>query len=114
MELHTENVQAVIKDCLFKDHELPRENQRGWAQEPGNAILVEGIVGSFAFHPKRLEKNKPIITDWINKLRDEFDDGYSFLAMCETKDGEQWTGLQRAMDELACTTAILKGLKGQT
>jgi len=100
MELSSTNVETVLRDCFFTPEELPAEDQEAFAKE--NGIIVEGILHTFAFHPARVAKHKTTIVAWIEQLPEQFDEGYSFLAMCNTKDGNQWTGLQKSMDELAC------------
>ena len=80
--------QAFMK-CLFKEDE-----------DKTNHVRVEGITNIFGLHPERLEEQRELVTALVAELPPIFKEGYSFLKLCENKDGEQWTGLQRTMQEL--------------
>jgi hypothetical protein len=98
--INPETVTATIRKCLFQDNELPAENQEAWAKE--NGVIVQGLVRTFAFHKGRLEESRSVIREMISNLPDTFDEGWSFLNMCNDKEGNQWTGMQTTMEELAC------------
>jgi hypothetical protein len=95
MKLTAENVRETIKFCLFKDGE-----------DQTDAVIVEGIVRTFGFEPTRLNKKKQDIADMLDELPDTFKEGkgggWSFLNMCETKTGVQWTDFHQTMEELLC------------
>jgi hypothetical protein len=100
LKLTSDNVHAVLKDCLFEDSELPEQEQIKFVKD--NGVLAEGITRIFGFNSLRLESNREIIKSWIEQLSSKFDEGYSFLEMCYTNKGEQWTDLHCSMEELAC------------
>jgi hypothetical protein len=90
--LTADNVFEVFKDCLFQDGE-----------DTSTAVIVEGIMSKFGFHPERLQKNEGKIRAMLECLPDEFQSGkgggMSFLNACMTKDGEQW-GEHPSMEQL--------------
>lgn len=95
-ELTSANVEAIIKDCLFKD-DLPEEEMMA------RAVIVPGIVNKWGFVPEKLEEHKTEIIEMLDQLPDEFKTskggGWSFLNGCMRKDGEQW-GEQPSVDQL--------------
>lgn len=95
-ELTSANVEAIIKDCLFKD-DLPEEEMMA------KAVIVPGIVNKWGFVPEKLEEHKAEIVEMLGQLPDEFmakkGGGWSFLNGCMRKDGEQW-GEQPSVDQL--------------
>lgn len=95
--LTAERVTQMMKDVLFTSDEVANG-------EPQNAVKVEGIVRNFGFNPTRLEAAKPAIAAMLGELPEEFradkGGGWTFLNACNTRDGEQWTGMQSTMEEL--------------
>jgi hypothetical protein len=76
---------------------------------PEDAVVVTGLMNSFAYHPGRLAAAKPKIATMLRELPLQFFDqkgggggGWSFLNMCKTKDDELWTGMHAIMDDLLC------------
>ena len=102
MKLTAENVHAVMTDVLFKPEEM-MHLKNGAA--PDNAVLVEGIIQNFGFHSERLNNHKEDITSMLTELPDQFRSdvggGWSFLAGCLDRDGNQW-GEQRSVEALFC------------
>lgn len=96
-------VQAIMKKVLFDREELvlAEQDQDG---VPVNAVIVEGLVRSFGFHKERLAAAKPAIDELLRQLPEEFNmnigGGWSFLQACMDRNGEQWTGLHKTMEEL--------------
>lgn len=92
MKLTANNVETVIKDCLFLDEE-----------DKSNPVISEGIMNAFGFHPERLESHREDIRSMLSALPDEFHadkgGGMSFLNACMTRDGEHW-GEHPSMDKL--------------
>lgn len=70
------------------------------------AVMVEGIVEKYAFHPQRLEAQRADVTRWLLLLPVEFrmsgGGGWSFLNACYQADGVLWTGFHYLMDQLFC------------
>ena len=95
LTLSTESVEAIVKDCLFRDDE-----------DKTVYILAEGIVQSYGFHPERLESHRMEITALLAELPDLFREdkggGMTFLDACQDRHGNQWTSYHRTMDALFC------------
>lgn len=92
-KLNVKNVRSTFKHCLFDDIE-PTDNH----------ISGEGVRLKAGFHPERLKESEPVIAEMLDELSDHFKatggKGWSFLNMCEDKNGNQWTGLHTIVDEL--------------
>lgn len=87
-KLTSDRVLETMKACLFEDGE-----------SIDAAIKADGIVNTFAFHPKRIEEQKAVIKEMLDELPDSFKEGMSFLNACITKDGDHW-GEHRNMAQL--------------
>ncbi len=85
----SELTHKAFMDCLFKKGE-----------DSTNLVKVEGITRMFGLHPQRLEEKRELITALLAELPAEFKEGWSFLNLCTTKDGKQWTGLHRVCEQL--------------
>jgi len=89
MKLTAENVRAVATDCLFTDDEYPRG-----VEVPEGAVVVEGIVNKYGFHPTRLEDHRADVASMLDQLEDSFKTagggGMSFLRACYDKDDNHW------------------------
>lgn len=92
-KLNPGRVEKIFLDCLFKDGE-----------DTSKHIAVRGITLNVGFHPERLESYKSAIEKMLTELPNEFQQsgggGWSFLNACSDKDGNQWTGLHQAMEQL--------------
>lgn len=92
MKLTAENVQAVLKDCLYSERDLPP-----------NAVKVTGALTTFAFNPTRLEAHREDVKSMLSELSDVFmvgeGGGMSLMQMPFTKNGTQY-GEQRDADFL--------------
>lgn len=101
MELTADTVHQTFIACLFNDGE-PTESH----------VIGEGVTLKIGFHPERLKAAEPIISELLDKLPNEFKKtgggGWTFLNMCNDKNGNQWTGFHRVMDELV-TMGIAAG-----
>lgn len=99
MKLTPENVHRVFLECLHTKEEI----EKGVPKD-GEFIGVHGLTMNIGFHPERISKNKKHIGDMLAELPPAFmkdiGGGWTFLYMCEDKDGEQWTGDHRIMEEL--------------
>lgn len=100
--IDAERVVEILRDCLFTSEEMP-----GDTEVPEGAVIVEGIIHPFGFHPGRLEKHSAEIATMLQALPMEFRDkehggggGWSFLNACQDANDVQWTGLHQTMDAL--------------
>lgn len=91
-------VEEMFKDCLFRKEEIVD------GKPPEGFVMVEGVINTFGLHPERLQSHKDEVENMLRELPLEFREneggGWSFLNACNTKDGEQWTGLHQRMDQL--------------
>lgn len=97
-----ERVHATMMACLYKPDEIVD------GKAPADAVMVEGLVATYGFHPQRLQRAKPDVIEMIGRLHDNFTKGggWTFLNMCQDRDGELW-GEQRTCESLFC---LAKGL----
>lgn len=97
--LTVEAVDEIMKLVLFKADEVVD------GILPPDAIVVDGLVAKFAFHPVRLKEAAPKISALLGDLPNPFHlslgGGWSFLNGCVDKAGEQW-GEQRDVEHLVC------------
>lgn len=91
--LTSEGVDDMMRKCLFADSE-----------SMDGALMVEGIVNNYAFHPDRIKENAVAISEMLSELPDEFQaskgGGWSFLNACMDRHGNQWTGLHQQQERL--------------
>ena len=91
--LESERVTEIFTDCLFREGEDTTDH-----------VKAEGILHNVGFHPGRLEEYEDEILEMLLELPEEFQasvgGGMSFLNACVDKDGRQWTGEHRVMDQL--------------
>lgn len=92
--ISSEKVSEIFGDCLFKDNEIIDGKP---VVEP---IYVDGITLNFGLHPERVNQYSEEIGKFINELPETFKNGWSFLNLCQTKDGGQWTGIHKVCEEL--------------
>jgi hypothetical protein len=93
MTLSAERMHEIFMKCLFKNGE-----------DTTNHIAVNGLTMNIGFHPGRIEENKAEIIEMLDCLPDNFKvgkgGGWSFLNMCNDKEGNQWADSHRTMEEL--------------
>jgi len=93
-------------DCLFKEGE-----------DTSNYVKAEGIMTNVGFHPERLASHKAEVDEMLAELPDEFKKsmggGWSFLNACNDKNGNQWTDLQKTMEQLVLLGIALGVVKFQ-
>lgn len=86
-------VTEILMDCLFREDE-PMEPR----------VEAEGVINRFGFHPERLESHREEIGKMLAELPVDFQKniggGGSFLNACMDRNGEQWTGFHKVMDQL--------------
>jgi hypothetical protein len=84
----SQKVNETFKDCLYRDAEIPEDGT------PKDAVLVEGIVQKFGFHPARLAGHKEEIRAYLERMPKEFHretgGGWTFLNLCMDREGHQW------------------------
>jgi hypothetical protein len=90
-------VKVIFSDCIWESEGLI---------DPDKNIEVAGILHTFGFNKDKVEEHREEITKCLDQLPDEFKKsgggGWTFLNACNTKDGEQWTGLHLVMEQLFC------------
>lgn len=99
--LRADRVEELFRFCLFEEDE-----------DQSDGILVPGIVHDAKLHPGRVNESRGEIVAMLGELPEGFrrsaGGGWSFLAMCDDRHGEQWTGLHQTM-ELLCFLGIAAG-----
>lgn len=103
MKLDSKVVHDIFLDCLFKEGE-----------DTSTAVIVEGILDRFGFHPERLQSHKLTVAGMLDELPDEFKahkgGGMSFLNACVDKHGNHWAE-HVTMDQLFCLGMALDLVK---
>jgi len=105
MKLTTENVTNVLNACFYTDAEIAD----GAVED---SLVIDSITMKIGLHPGRVDQHRDEIKEMLSELDEKFfkgtGDGFSFLGLCETKDGHQW-GEHRDMEAL-CVLAIAASL----
>lgn len=57
-------------------------------QDSSSRVIVQGITRNFGFHPERLKEQRELISAILAELPAEFKKGYTFLNLCNNKNGE--------------------------
>ena len=117
MDLTAENVDTVIKDLLLTDEEADAAGISTEATpeqiEANGLVLVECLIHTFVFHPKRVAEQRDNIRSMLERLPDGYrasgGGGWSFLNLCVDKDDVQWTSFHRTQEAL-CALAIAADL----
>lgn len=104
-------LDEAFRKCLYEDHEIVE------GKIPTDAVIVEGVINKFGFHPQRLEATRDKVIGWLKQLPLQFREdgpigggGWSFLQACMTADGNQW-GEHMNMEQLFCLGMGLKLVK---
>lgn len=91
--LSAERVSSIFMSCLFKDGE-----------DTSKYIPAPGITCNVGFHPGRIEEHRAEIAAMLDELSDDFKEsgggGMSFLNACYDRNGRQWTGMHKTMEQL--------------
>jgi len=105
--LNPRDIDSTFRECLYSETEIVDKDT-----PPDDALIVEGIIMKVGFHPARVAKNRDIIREWVRQLPDDFikskGGGMSFLNMCVDREGNQWTGEHRIMEQLTCLAIAAK------
>lgn len=84
-------VDTILTKCLFTEEEI---SSAGEGRPPEGAVIVEGVMQKFGFHPGRVTENKEAIRLLLAELPSEFraneGGGWSFLNACMDKNDRQW------------------------
>jgi len=110
MELTSENLQGVTKDCMPEEGEITSAQAQdildGKVESDKFVVLIKGIVSTFAFVKEKITKHEEDIRSMLSELPENFRQdkggGWTFLNACNRADGVQWTGLHRDMEALFC------------
>lgn len=87
MSLTVENVLNVLDYCRS---EVKSEND----------MKVEGVVLTEYLNTECLKEKAENINQMLSELPETLKEGLSFLQLCNTKEGRQWTSLHINMDAL--------------
>ena len=98
MELNRENVESIMKKCLFTKPEIDAAVAAG-EKHPQEAVVVKAVAHTFGFHPERLKGSEDDVVSLLRQLPEEFHEGWSFLNAPLNRDKEQW-GEQRDAEAL--------------
>lgn len=104
IKLTSGKVEHIFMDCLFQEGE-----------NSNKAIIVKGITNDFGFHPQRIKEHENEIYELLMELPTGFrkseGGGWTFLNACYDKNGIQWTGLHKIMEQLFCLGMAIKKVK---
>jgi len=102
--ISSERVSEIFHDVLYSADELVGLPE---GEAPPDAVIVQGVMTRFGFHPQRLESHRDEVATMLSHLPREFRDkdhggegGWSFLNACQDANDQQWTGMHQVMDEL--------------
>lgn len=104
MELTSNNVEAVIKDCLYKEGETPSADY----------ITAKGIMRSFGFKPDKITAHTDDIKSMLDQLPYQFKresgGGWSAINAVNDNKGNQW-GSQQCVDNLICLGLAINAIE---
>ena len=104
--LTSEAVDRIARDCTWPDAEV-----EGLSDEEikAKSVVAEGILHTYAFRPEKIAEHDPELRLMVGDLPSEFiaastggGGGWSFLNLCMTADGEQWTGFHLMQERFLC------------
>lgn len=108
MKNRSTTVSKLMQECLYTDSELEGNNPK----DGSVPVIAEGILLTVGFNPNKIQANKETIKELLTGLPNEFykngGGGWSFLNLCNDKDGVQWTSFHKVVDEL-CMLGIAAG-----
>lgn len=86
-------VSHIFKECLLDE-----------AGHKEDAVIVTGVMHTITMSRTKLEQYRSDIKSILDQMDPTFHKsgggGWSFLNLCVAKNGKQWTGMHRTMDEL--------------
>ena len=92
--IDSQRVTEIFLNCLFREEEIINGEPE---VEP---IKAYGVMENVGFYPTRIKESTEEIKGFINELPEQFKNGWTFLNICQTKDGELWTGMHQVCDQL--------------
>lgn len=94
MTINPTRVEAILKECL------------GDETNP-----VEGFVHTYGLSAAKVSNHRAEIIGMLEQLPTEFFDngggGWTALNLCQTADGDLWTGMQMVTEQLFCLAKAL-------
>jgi len=103
--IDAKEVGEIFEDCLYKGEKPNCETSE-------DTIVVEGVVHNFAIDLSKLEKHADRVAELLGYLPTNFHKsgggGWSFLQMCDDRNGVQWTGFHMRMEQLLVLGIALK------
>lgn len=91
-------VEALLNECLC---------------DAGSGDVIKAVLHDYEVDRSRAQGHRAEIVGMLDQLPDQFMDngggGWSFLNLCEDKDGRLWTGLHWTCEKL-CVLADALGL----
>ena len=89
--LSSEKVDVTLTDCLCNP-------------DTPDAVEVEAVLKTYLFSREALDRNRETIDGMLNALPAPFHEGdgdsWSFLNMCEDREGNQWADLHSTQEKL--------------
>lgn len=99
--LTAEAVKSLLLELLFTDEELAADH----AGCTASAVRVQSVMHNLGFHPQRVADAAPRVRALLTELPDQFrvesGGGWSFLNLCQNREGRQW-GEHIDCDRLVC------------
>lgn len=99
MENLSEKVTRVFTSCLFTDEEVDSMKEEDLSAS-ASAVIAEGIQVRVGFNKERILKFKSEIESIVLMMDPTFKKGWTFLNLCNDKDGKLWTGDHRVTEQL--------------
>ncbi len=110
--ISAKEVGEIFVDCLYRGEE-PNSNY----ETLEDTIIVEGIVHNYAIDLSKLEKHTGRVVELLGCLPTNFHKsgggGWSFLQMCNDRNGVQWTGFHERMEQLLVLGIAIKRVEIQ-
>lgn len=92
MKISAAIVEQMLKDSLYRSEEIPADGK-----PPADAVVVEGLVRNFGFHPVRLRAKRAALVELIREIHPNFlsvseggGGGWTFLNLPFDRDNGQW------------------------
>ncbi len=108
--INAEEVGEIFNDCLYGGEEPNYETSK-------DTIVVQGVVHKYVMDLSKLEKYTDRVVELLGNLPTNFHKsgggGWSFLNMCDDRNGVQWTGFHVRMEQLLVLGIALEKAKIQ-